>query len=53
MERPRYIESQIEKAQEMIKSRDMQFHNLYKQVIENKNNIRKCIDMLKEIKEKE
>ena len=36
MERASYIVSQIEKAQEMIKTRDMQFHNLYKQVIENK-----------------
>ena len=52
MERPRWDEEQISKQKEMIKSRDMQFHNLYKQVIENKRNIKKCMDILEEIKEK-
>ena len=52
MERTKFVEAQIEKAQEMIKSRDNQFSNLYRQVNENKKNIRKCIEMLKEIKEK-
>ena len=46
MERPRFIESQIEKAKDMIKSRDMQFSNLYRQVIENKKNIEKIIELL-------
>ena len=46
MERPRFIESQIEKAKEMIKSRDMQFSNLYRQVIKNKKDIEKIIELL-------
>ena len=50
MERPRFIESQIEKAKDMIKSRDMQFSNLYRQVIENKKEIRRCIKLIEEVK---
>ena len=50
MERPRFIESQIEKAKDMIKSRDMQFSNLYRQVIENKKEIGRCIKLIEEMK---
>ena len=46
MEQSWYIESQIKKAKEMIRSRDMQFSNLYRQVIENKKNIEKIIELL-------
>ena len=52
MERPRFIESQIEKAKDMIKSRDMQFSNLYRQVIENKKEIGRCIKLIEEMKQK-
>ena len=46
MEQSWYVESQIKKAKEMIRSRDMQFSNLYRQVIENKKNIEKIIELL-------
>ena len=46
MEQSWYIESQIKKAKEMIRSRDMQFSNLYRQVIKNKKDIEKIIELL-------
>jgi len=41
MERPKWIESQVEIITEMVKSRDMQFHNLYKEMLKIKEDIRK------------
>jgi len=41
MERPKWIESQVEIITEMVKSRDMQFHNLYKEMLKNREDIRK------------
>tara|TARA_R110002020_G_scaffold391551_1_gene601948 strand:- start:2879 stop:3064 length:186 start_codon:yes stop_codon:yes gene_type:complete len=46
MEQSWYVESQIKKAKEMIRSRDMQFSNLYRQVIKNKKDIEKIIELL-------
>ena len=46
MERPWFIESQIKKAKEMIRSRDMQFSNLYKKVIKNQKDIERIIELL-------
>ncbi len=49
MERPKWYESQVEKAREMIKSRDMQFHNLYLQVHDNKRHINKLAELVESI----
>ena len=52
MERPRFIESQLEKITEMVKCRDNQFDNLYKEMLKIRRNIENCMKMLEEIKEK-
>ena len=51
MERPKWIESQIEEIKEMVKCRDMQFHNLYKEMLKNRKDIRKCAKLISELAE--
>ena len=57
MERPRWDEAQIEKQREMIKSRDMQFHNLYMEMVKSRREINKLeiaiTELVKSIKGEE
>ena len=54
MERPKWIESQIEMIVEMVKSRDMQFHNLHMEMVKNRREINKLeiaiTELIKSIK---
>ena len=49
MERPKWDEEQILKQKEMIKERDVQFANLYREVIKNRKDIKKCAELIAEI----
>ena len=51
MERPRFIESQLEKLKEAEKCRDNQFHNLYKEMLKNRKDIEKCAKLISELAE--
>ena len=46
MERTKWYEAQVEKITEMVECRDEQFHNLYKEMLKNRKDIRQCAKLI-------